>query len=281
MTGVLGLDYSHYNSDPPIDWTKVNRSWAIGKVTERITADPTWSRNRQQALSHGKKLSGYHWAHIDHSPSESARIFKQVLQQTSTMFVPWIDIEHNGNPDIKQPLGPGGFSPTYIYNWLLQFADAYGDPIGIYTGNWFWKEAVAPAVPAVSPINNWPLWLSEYPQTINLQEPNYGVIPRGFKQVDLWQYSDKGSIPGIVGNIDLDITVASTIDQLVQYAQRTDGGNDVTPAQMQQIMNHIDHAVDQIRTETSEGNSIANVMKHLKDLQDDVTDIKAKVDGGN
>jgi len=53
--------------------------------------------------------------------------------------------------------------------------------------------------------------------------------------------------------------------------------DDVTAADLQAIKNMIEHAVDEIRTQTSEGNSIANVMAHLKTLQDDVTDIKAKL----
>jgi lysozyme len=62
----------------------------------------------------------------------------------------------------------------------------------LYSGNYLKDEGGAPACP---PIVRYRLWM-----------PQYGpkaVLPKGYDKYFLWQYTDKGSIPGISGNVDL------------------------------------------------------------------------------
>ncbi len=48
-----------------------------------------------------------------------------------------------------------------------------------------------------------PLWLAQWPGGM----PSLDKPPR---MCDIWQYSDKGSVPGIGGNVDLDVRYGKT-----------------------------------------------------------------------
>ena len=71
----------------------------------------------------------------------------------------------------------------------------------IYTGKYFWNDNVGSGDFAGNP-----LWLAAYvspcPST-----------PGAWGGWSMWQYNDNGSIPGIAGNVDVDI-FNGTIDQL-------------------------------------------------------------------
>jgi lysozyme len=52
-------------------------------------------------------------------------------------------------------------------------------------------------------LGNIPLWLAEY---FNDRKPNHiPILPIGWDHYHIWQYSEKGIVPGCVGKVDLDI----------------------------------------------------------------------------
>jgi lysozyme len=267
-----GLDFSHYQGT--IDWNAVRKSgltYAIGKTTEGLHPDPSWATNRTNALTAGMHLSGYHWAHPNLDPGACATAFASALQQNDQMMLPFIDVEHNGNPSAN-PTAAGGVSGQHIHDWIHAFAAAYGHPIGIYTGGWFWNVFVAAANCAECAAR--PLWLSRYATTM-------GPIPKPWKKVAVWQYTETGRSAGVAGNVDLDVTVDTPLAALLALTQPTPLApeDDMAAADVAAINQHIDHAVDEIRTETGNGNSIANVRMHQDSQGNQIQALQADVDG--
>jgi len=271
------LDVSHFQGE--INWAQIKADGVPGVLAKVNQGDDPglvdgrWTANRHNALSMGIPIGGYHWAMPERNALSSQMLFSRTLDQVPGMLPPFLDFEYNGNGNTSKPLNPGGKNPLQLHAWIHDFLADYGKPMGVYTGDWFWRPAVEPSAAADTNIGSRPLWISRYATDI-------GRIPRPWHAAALWQFTETGRITGIDGNVDEDKLIGDTIAQLLGYATTgvwppvAGGGDDVTPAQMQEIKGWIDHAVDEIRTETAEGNSIANVMHHLNDLQADVNQIK-------
>lgn len=79
-----------------------------------------------------------------------------------------------------------------VLHFLQAIESATGRSPVLYSGNYLKDAGGAPACP---PIVRYRLWM-----------PQYGlkaVLPKGFDAYWLWQWTDKGSVPGIAGNVDL------------------------------------------------------------------------------
>ncbi|WP_422389222.1 GH25 family lysozyme [Cardinium endosymbiont of Tipula unca] len=63
----------------------------------------------------------------------------------------------------------------------------------IYTRTNFWNKYVS-ETPEV--VKRCPLWISKWSEI----EPSLGELPNGWNKWTIWQYADKGSVPGIEGN---------------------------------------------------------------------------------
>jgi len=62
----------------------------------------------------------------------------------------------------------------------------------LYSGNYLKDEGGAPACP---PLVRYRLWMPQYGPT--------AVLPKGYDSYWLWQWTDKGKVSGIGGNVDL------------------------------------------------------------------------------
>jgi GH25 family lysozyme M1 (1,4-beta-N-acetylmuramidase) len=72
--------------------------------------------------------------------------------------------------------------------WLGVVEDQIGKKPVIYSGHVL-KEKLGDQVHPVLNGTNYPLWLAQYSST--------PTLPAGWKQYWLWQYSDKGEVPGV------------------------------------------------------------------------------------
>jgi GH25 family lysozyme M1 (1,4-beta-N-acetylmuramidase) len=52
--------------------------------------------------------------------------------------------------------------------------------------------------------NNYKIWCARYPKNDNGTIKN-NLSVKGLKNIVAWQYSSKGKVPGIVGNVDMDV----------------------------------------------------------------------------
>lgn len=97
-----------------------------------------------------------------------------------------LDVEYN-------PYGDDpcyGRSPTAMVAWIKDFSDTYNERTGrapaIYTSTSWWRRCTGDSA-AFGQTN--PLWLARYSGSV-------GELPAGWGFHTIWQYADRGKLPG-------------------------------------------------------------------------------------
>ena len=192
---ISGIDVSHWQSD--IDWAEVKRSgvrFAFIKATEFPDKRTTlFVDNKFKANADGAKANGIHWGayhffrtHID--PVIQAKVFCETVGEFSSL-PPVLDLEAAGSK---------GERLNYKVRQFLEEVERITNrkPV-IYTSSGFWRSYMTSEK---SDHTNWarfyPLWLAHY--TSLWPNSPYPWIGWSF-----WQYSDRGTLPGIKTHVDL------------------------------------------------------------------------------
>jgi lysozyme len=186
---VTGIDISHHQG--PIDWEAVAASgidFAFMKATEgRDFSDPRFEFNWQQAREAGVARGAYHFFTFCSPGLDQARHFLSVVPPEAAALLPAADVEFAGNcsgyGDLEQvrreleiflaevERGWGRKPILYLtFRSKVQIADARFDEYPVWLRNVFWRL------------------------------PNDAA---GFWT--LWQYSDDGEVPGVVGPVDRNV----------------------------------------------------------------------------
>ncbi|AXI83442.1 muramidase [Xylella taiwanensis] len=197
-----GIDISHWNGD--IDFIKVkgaNIDYVFIKATEGATYhDPLYVKNRSGALSAGMKAGTYHYFRaLSSTPEAQKDNIVNVLTKNgfnSSHEYLALSVARVGNEEAKPEV-----IADNLYKLLLLLGKEYiiGDrkPL-IYCSKGFWDESVAGDRHNFS---EYPLWVANW----DVDEPK---IPQTWSKAgktwSVWQYSSKGSIPGINGDVLLD-----------------------------------------------------------------------------
>ena len=190
---LRGIDVSRYQGAinwlavaPQVDFAFVKAGGGddIAPYTDRMAAS-----NTILARQAGVRF-GYYWYFSGRNSVETqlAKIAAFQLDNPGNVL-PWvIDIEDatRGADDILSGLELAGMVETLT-----------GVKPLIYTGAWYWNPrwvlARRMGAPAAVPF---PLWVASYTPE--------AVMPYGWDDWTVWQYSDRGSVEGIAGAVDLD-----------------------------------------------------------------------------
>lgn len=205
-TDVLeGIDVSHWQG--AIDWPQVagaGKAFAILKATDGKPAtsgsglfiDPTYATNHAAARAAGLWTGAYHFARPDTSPDDAIREadhFADVISLGTGDLNPALDIETSG-----------GLSPTALTAWVTAFLDRVTARIGarpmIYTSPSFWSTALG-NTRALADAGYKTLWVAHWTANASPTVPASNWGGHGWT---FWQYSSTGTVPGIVGAVDLD-----------------------------------------------------------------------------
>lgn len=152
----------------------------IQKASEGLTHNDALLQYRaSHAIGAGFKIGYYHFADNTGQPEQEAQHFLNQINGLRSDTVLWLDIENESDWTKQQAV-------DYV-NRFVTYVQARGYKMGLYSGLSFYYEYLYGNIP-----NDLPLWLASYGRQ-PLQYPNVS-----------WQYSESGSLPGIVGNIDLD-----------------------------------------------------------------------------
>jgi lysozyme len=198
---VNGIDVSHYQGD--IDWVQVKNSgitYGIAKATDGATGqDSNFSTNWQNMLSAGIKSSAYHYFRGSSStPQDQANNIIQQLTAVnfdSEVNSLAIDVESSGNESVSPDMMADNLHQLLnilVTDSLLNNSFPY-----IYCSPDYWEQNV-----------NWekydfsiyPLWIAQW----DVSEP---TVPTTWQNKGWlwWQKSSTGSVPGITGDVDLDV----------------------------------------------------------------------------
>lgn len=191
-----GIDASHYQGN--IDWQKVKDSgisFAYIKASEgKHYIDPKFHVNWQKIKRLNMLVGAYHFF----LPEQDARIqaysFVNIIKKNGGCkgsLPPVLDIEVIRNAS-KSKLQQG------IKQWLEIVEAETGCRPMIYTDSGFWNKYFT------NEFSEYRLWLAEYNKEV--------VMPRGWKHQTFWQFTQKGHVTGIKGNVDEDKFIGSSTE---------------------------------------------------------------------
>ena len=193
----LGIDVSKWNGE--IDWEVVKAEgvdFAIircgyrGSSSGWLLEDPYFYKNLTGAKKAGIKVGLYFFTQATNlvDAVEEASMVVSLLGDTEIEYPVFIDTEGAGGNGRADNLDPG--TRTAVVNAFCQTIQNAGLDAGVYSGrNWFYNNLIVDEMEAPN------VWLAEYRQT-PLYEGRY----------DMWQYTSSGSVAGIEGRVDLNIS---------------------------------------------------------------------------
>lgn len=193
-----GIDVSSWNG--VVDWGKVKTAgveFAILKIIRKdMNPDKQFENNWKGCTENGIPVQGvynYSYAATAEKAAADARRVLEVLGGRKAMV--WLDIEDNLQKNI------GGRIADIINAYKNVIAGA-GLEFGVYTGLSFYNSYMKPYTEYI----DCPFWIARYPSSQNMnfeKEPDSGKQPDILHELWGWQYTSKGIVNGISGNVDL------------------------------------------------------------------------------
>lgn len=197
---LQGIDVSHYQGN--IDWSKVKadgKYFAIMKCQYEAQShriDETFEYNYSQSGLNGLARGVYIYiARASMAdPEGDAKALLEKLKGRPLEYGIWLDLEDKS----LQAKGKG-----YIKSLVFKYADIFmeaGYYVGIYCNRSWYINLIHQDLKDV-----FDFWIARYPsKDLGLYNTNSSLKPS--KQIAVaWQYSSKGKVAGISGNVDLDV----------------------------------------------------------------------------
>ncbi len=180
VSNYHGIDVSNHQGI--IDWGKVvtdkNIQFVYIKATEGVThIDKSYKRNITEARKMGLKVGSYHFLKNTSPVVFQFQNFNNTANRDFQDLIPMVDVEESVSKDSIR-----------LFCKLVE--DHYGKKPVIYGTNKSYNLYCAPD------FNDYILMIGRY-------GPKKPVI-KGSGHYDIWQFSEKGKIPGISKNVDLD-----------------------------------------------------------------------------
>src|SRR5574343_219762 len=172
-------DISHWQGS--INWDKYPYDTVIMKCTQGVSyVDPTFATNRIKATAKGIKCGYYHFADNNDPIKEAKHFLNTVGVLVCGEFVA-LDSETGQTAD-------------WCKKWLEYVEEKVGFKPLLYAPVSGWKVSL-----------NYPLWVARY--GINNGSVDYNNPPKigKWKEYKIWQYTSKGFVNGISGNVDMNI----------------------------------------------------------------------------
>ena len=206
-----GIDVSYFNN--LINWLEVKRSNQVdfamiraayrGYGTGKIVTDIQFERNLMQASASGIDIGIYFFTQAinEQEAIEEADYVINLLKKYNIdiKYPIVIDTENSGsttNGVLDNEGRADKLSKEQRTNVCVAFCErikSYGYTPMIYASrNWFYDNL------DISRVTKYEHWVAHYTKDINK--------PTDYKySYTMWQYTSEGSIPGIVGNVDLNV----------------------------------------------------------------------------
>ena len=200
-----GIDVSKHQGD--IDWAAVANmgvDFAIIRLGYRgysegaFVKDEYFDHNVQQALDQGIGV-GVYFVTQAISVEEAKEEAQYVLDSISGYNITWpiaLDVEETSSPDARTSRLTVEKRSEQIAAFCKEIEDAGYSPIVYSNTKWFVTKI------DMSVIKDYDIWYSYYPSEKNY---NYdcGYLPYEYT---IWQYSCRGRVNGIDGDVDLNIS---------------------------------------------------------------------------
>lgn len=195
-SGHMGIDVSKWNGN--IDWNAVKNSGVSyviircgyrGSTTGALIEDPKFKSNIQGAQNAGLKVGVYFFTQAVNEVEavEEASMALSLIRGYNITYPVFLDVEaSHGRGDTIDAA-----TRTKVCRAFCQTIQNSGYKAGIYANKtWFTSYMDAPS------LTGYKIWLAQYAATPTYTKTRY----------DMWQYSSKGSVAGIGGNVDMNIS---------------------------------------------------------------------------
>lgn len=196
-TGVLGIDVSKWQKE--IDWDKVKNEGVVfaiircgyrGSVTGSLVEDPYFEQNIKGARAAGIKVGVYFFTQAVNEVEavEEASMVISLVRDYELQYPVFIDTEGAGGNGRADSLNVE--ERTAVCEAFCTTVKNAGLEAGVYASrNWYNNKLTA------STLESYAIWLAEY-RSVPLYQGYY----------QMWQYTSKGKINGINGNVDLNVS---------------------------------------------------------------------------
>ncbi|BBN83860.1 hypothetical protein PA25_38450 [Pseudoalteromonas sp. A25] len=183
--GTHGIDVSHDQGE--VDWQQVAQSgieFVYLKATDGITyTDPKYFYNLEALQATNLKVGAYHFFEAEDDPQAQLEHFLTHIKGKQLSLTPMVDVELKRGQSATQ-------IKANLKTFLIQLQKQTGCKPLLYSYGSFWQANLG------SEFNDYPFWFAQYNKTM---QP-----PKELKNIQIWQYSQKGSVPGINTPVDLD-----------------------------------------------------------------------------
>ena len=200
MPEHFGIDVSHHNGK--IDWKKVKESgktFALMKCqyeSKSHRKDETFEYNYAESGKQGIKRGVYIYIGKESAkdPYNDAKCLLQNLNSRKLEMGIWLDLEDDA---LKSQNFEFIRSIAKIYAKIFTEAGYF---VGIYCNHNWYKHYISKELK-----DNFKFWIARYPKN------DYGIYNSGSELrptascAAIWQYSSKGKVNGINGNVDLNV----------------------------------------------------------------------------
>lgn len=193
--GVLGIDVSKWNGT--IDWNAVRNSgisYVIircgyrGSSTGVLVEDPMFRTNIQGATAAGLKVGVYFFTQAINEVEavEEASMVLSLIRNYSISYPVFIDTERaNGRAD-----GLDAATRTAVCRAFCETIRNAGYSAGVYASKYWYYDNLN-----YSSLSGYNIWLAQY-----ASEPTFN------HRYDLWQYTENGTVNGVNGHVDMNIS---------------------------------------------------------------------------
>ena len=217
---VKGIDVSKWNSQGkknPIDWVKVKasgvkfviiRAGYRGQTSAKMYADPYFEEHIEGALAAGLQVGVYFYSQAitEQEALEEASFLLSIIKDYKLTYPVCFDWE----PVSGSRAGEAKLSKTAasaVARKFLSTIEGYGYEAMLYSyhsaiNTYFNTELV----------NDYKVWMARY---LNMYKENgreYAVgdkLPDAKYPYQMWQYTDTGTVPGIEGWVDMNVSFFS------------------------------------------------------------------------
>lgn len=198
-----GIDVSYYQG--VIDWARVKAggtAFAFIRLSDGARfRDPKFASNWDGAKAAGVIRGAYQFFRPNQSVEAQAQLVVSAIGRYQPGDLPPVlDVEATGGLSASNIAGK-----IKIWHDLVK-AGTGATPI-IYTGKYFWRDEVGGSKAFSDNV----LWIAQY-------TPKCPDLPLPWSRWTFWQNTDKGTVDGIRGKVDLD-KFNGTLAQLQSFAQ--------------------------------------------------------------
>lgn len=195
-SGVMGIDVSKWNGN--INWSQVKNSGVKfviircgyrGSSAGALIEDPKFRANIQGAQSAGLKVGVYFFTQAVNEVEavEEASMVISLIKGYSISYPVYLDVEGSGGRGDKISASQRTAN-IKAFCGTIQNA---GYRAGVYANKtWFTSQI------NTGSLTNYKIWLAQYAASVTYNATRY----------DMWQYTSKGKISGISGNVDMNIS---------------------------------------------------------------------------